>query len=193
VASAFTSLCVFRRETLEHIGGWDERAVSRYADDVATRWVLPPGAIAFVPGATGWHHKRVGFGGLVKHRRNVGVHFVGSLVQHRAVAGARPGSVLLHRRYPVNTVLAAASVPALLVGAALPPVGVPALAGLGAAFVVNNADFARFVRVRDGRRAALHALALTAAESYAYAGGVALGVARVVAGALLPGRSRVRP
>ena len=193
VASAFTSLCVFRREALERIGGWDERAVSRYADDVATRWVLPPGAIAFVPGATGWHHKRVGFGGLVKHRRNVGVHFVGSLVDHRAAAGARPGSVLLHRRYPVNTVLAAASLPALLAGAALPPVGGPVLAGLGAAFIVNNADFARFVRVRDGRRAALHALALTAAESYAYAGGVALGVACVVSGALLQGRSRVRP
>ncbi len=189
VASAFTSLCVFRRADLERMGGWDTRAVSRYADDVATRWVLPPGSIAFVPAATGWHHKSVGFRGLLKHRRNVGRHFVASLVDHRAAAGARPGSVLLHRRYPVNTVLAVASVPVLLASVVVPPLGAPALAALGAAFVVNNAGFSSFVARLDGRRAVARALALTIAESYAYAGGVALGVGH----AFLSGSSRVRP
>ncbi len=193
VASAFTSLCVFRRETLERMGGWDERAVSRYADDVATRWVLDPGSIAFVAAATGWHHKGVALRGLLKHRRNVGMHFVGSVLANGGAARARPSSVFLDRRYPVNTALAAASVPAAMASAVLPPIGVPVLAGLGAVLVANNLGFVDYVRRKDGGRAAAQALALTVAESYAYAGGVALGLARAMSGSLSPGSSRVRP
>jgi glycosyltransferase involved in cell wall biosynthesis len=195
VASAFTSLCVFRRETLVRMGGWDERAVSRYADDVATRWVLPPGSIACDPEATGRHHKRVPLAGLLKHRRNVGVHFVESVRANAGAARSRPSSVVLDRRYPLNTALAAASVPALVASAVVPAVGWLALAGLGTAFVVNNAGFVRYVRRLDGDRAAAHALAVTLAESYAYAGGVVLGVARAASaeGTPKPGGSRVRP
>lgn len=175
VASAFTSLCLMRRATLLRLGGWDERAVSRYADDVATRFLLPPASLAQVDAATVAHDKVVPLSGLLRHRANVGFHFVGSLRANRQAVRGAPRSALLNLRYPVNTALAAATW-ALLPGAAL---GLPgARLGLGltvGAFVLNNAAFLRFVAEEDGWTAAALALPLTAAESHAYLLGVARG------------------
>lgn len=175
VGSAFTSLCLMRRETLERMGGWDDRAISRYADDVATRFSLPAEALGQAPHARTRHDKRVSLRGLLRHRANVGYHFVGSLSAHRSAVGARPRTALLDRRYPLNTAMAAASL-ALAPAAAL---GLPfarlAALGLGGAFVLNNLAYLRFVSQEEGLVAVAFAAPLTALESYAYVGGLALG------------------
>jgi glycosyltransferase involved in cell wall biosynthesis len=103
VASAFTAICVFRRSALEEMGGWDERWSSRYADDVNTRYQLPPGSIVQVPGAQGRHLKRVAWAGLLRHRINIGVHFVAALSSNREHASVR--NVVLDWRYPANTII----------------------------------------------------------------------------------------
>lgn len=176
VASAFTSLCVLRRDTLEKMGGWDERRASRYGDDVATRWVLPPESLAQVPEAQGTHHKQVPLGGMLRHRANVGAHFVASLRENRQAVTTRPKVALLDARYPLNTMLAAASLPALA-GAAL---GVPGArltcAGLGVAFLGVNARFLAFVAEEDGPGRAALAVPLTFLEGHAYLAGMMVGV-----------------
>jgi glycosyltransferase involved in cell wall biosynthesis len=175
VGSAFTSLCLMRRATLERMGGWDDRAVSRYADDVATRFSLPDGALAQAPGARTLHEKRVPLSGLLRHRANVGYHFVGSLAANRSAVGQRPRTALLDRRYPINTALAAASLglaPAALLGLPFARLGMLGIAG---GFAVNNAAYLRFVAAEEGVAAAVFAAPLTALESYAYVCGLALG------------------
>ena len=175
VASAFTSLCLMRRETLHQLGGFDERAVSRYADDVATRFVLPPQSLAQVEAARVAHDKVVPLAGLLRHRANVGYHFVGSVAANRRALRGQPQSALLDLRYPLNTALAAATW-ALLPGALLGIPGCRLGLGLGScAFILNNAAFLRFVAREDGPAAAALALPLTAAESHAYLLGVARG------------------
>ena len=175
VGSAFTSLCLMRRATLEAMGGWDDRATSRYADDVATRFCLPPDALGQAPAARTAHHKRVPLRGLLRHRANVGYHFVGSVLANRGALRARPQTALLDRRYPVNTALAGLSLalgPGALVG--LPGARLGLLC-LGGAFCLNNSAFFRFVRDEDGVAAALCAAPLTALEAYAYLFGLAKG------------------
>jgi glycosyltransferase involved in cell wall biosynthesis len=170
VASAFTAICVFRRETLEQMGGWDERWYSRYADDVSTRFVLPPGSIGSVPDARGDHHKTVSFRGLMRHRANVGYFFVVSVSAQ--MPERRAGNVVLDLRYPLNTAAAASTLLAL-------PLGPLALAPLPI-FVAANARFCLFAaRSRGPLRGAL-ALPLSVAEGYAYVAGVAAGAAHVL-------------
>ena len=76
VASAFTSVCLMRREALQQMGGWDERWFSRYGDDIATRFSLPADAIRMDCDIQGEHLKSVKLGGLLKHRFNVGYFFL---------------------------------------------------------------------------------------------------------------------
>lgn len=159
VATAFTGLCALRRSATAF-----EPGTSRFADDVSTRWHLPPGAIALVPEAQGEHLKAISLGGLLRHRRNVGYHFVRSVARNQQAARSRPRSVVLAARYPLNTLAAALS---------LTPLAAPL-------YLVANADFVRFTAAHRGLREAAFALPLSIIESYAYLAGMVL--------AVLPGR-----
>ena len=165
VGSAFTSLCVLKRTTLVAMGGWDEHRPSRYADDVATRFVLPPRSIALAPGATGVHRKAVPLRGLLRHRANVGFHFVDAVADRRPP----PTRVVLGWRYPANTALAAGWLASLAAGA-------PGLALGGALAVVSavvNARFVVFSMREQGPVAGLLAWPLSALEGFAYLAGMA--------------------
>lgn len=164
VASTFTALCALRRSTLEQMGGWDERFGSRYADDVNTRFVLPEDAILLVEEAQGEHLKRISTRGLLKHRFNVGWHFVGALRVHRT-----PRRAILALRYPLNTALAGL----VLLTLPTPAVLLPVLA-----FPVVNARFARFVARQRGAGVAALAVGLSALEGFAYLSGMTAAVAR---------------
>lgn len=171
VASAFTGLCVLRRRALEQMGGWDEHFSSRYADDVNSRFVLPPGSIRLVAVARGRHHKRVDLGGLLKHRFNVGWFYVRAVRHQRARGTATLGNAVLAARYPLNTVCAALGVLSL----AAPPLMVVPAAG----FVLTNLPFAAFVARRRGVGAGAAAVALSSAEGFAYLFGMAASAARL--------------
>jgi len=157
VASAFTSVCVLTRTALDTMGGWDEHFHSRYADDVASRWSLPPGCLLMDADARAEHLKSVDLRGMLKHRFNVGRHFVQSVLVHREVVAKHPGSVLLAKRYPLNTLNAA-----FLLGA---PVLLP-LHLFGA--IAINAPFALFTLRNRGAAEALLAIPLSQLEGFAY-------------------------
>lgn len=165
VASAFTSLCVLRRQALVAMGGWDERRPGRYADDVATRFVLPIRTLARVPEATGIHRKEVTLGGLLKHRSNVGYHFVASMAEQVP----SPSRAVLGWRYPMNTALAAASIAAVAIG----PAGLPAAGGIVATSALVNARFVLHSLRHRNVSEALAAWPLSALEGFAYLVGMA--------------------
>lgn len=176
VASAFTAICVFRRTALEEMGGWDEQWFSRYADDVATRFVLPPKSLAFVADAQGAHLKTVPLRGLLKHRFNIGYFFVASLSGNRGET--RVDNAVLDLRYPLNTVAALAT--GGLAGAlvCLGPLGlilVPTLAVPASLHLAANARFSAFVTRRRGVKMGLLSLPLSALEGYAYGAGLIAG------------------
>lgn len=164
VASTFTGLCAIRRDPFLRAGGWDPRT-SRFADDVGTRWHLPPESIALATCALGDHLKSVRLGGLLRHRYQVGWHFVRSLHENADSATNRPSSVLLAFRYPANSATAALSLLLLPLGA----LGVGLTGGL---FVLINLDFALFTLRRRGVREALCAIPISALEGYAYTFGM---------------------
>jgi hypothetical protein len=173
VASAFTGLCVLRRSALAQMGGWDERT-SRFADDVGTRWHLPPGCIALAPAAQGEHLKAVSLRGLLKHRVGVGRNFVASVLDNREAAHARPGAALLHARYPLNTLAAGLTLAVLPLAPLVPPLALLP-AGL---LLAANLDFILFTLTRRGVGDAIVALPVSALEGHAYAFGLADGLAR---------------
>lgn len=164
VASAFTSLCALRRSTLVEMGGWEDRWHGRYADDVVTRFHLPPGSLLVDHAAQGDHHKKVPALGLLRHRFWIGWFYVRSLVAHRGEVAHHPGTAVLSMRYPVNTLLAACL--PLLAFAPLPTLPIAALA-LTAAGLANNAGFLAFVTRTYGVGHALAAIPLVTAESVA--------------------------
>lgn len=166
VASSFTAMCVLRREALEQMEGWDERWFSRYADDIWTRFILPPRSIAFVAEAQGDHLKRVSLRGMLKHRANVGYFFAHSIAANRA--RARADNLVLDLRYPLNTLAAAGTLLCLPLG----PVAVLP-AGL---FVLANARFSAFALAARGPRVSLAAVPLSALEGYAFLAGLTKGV-----------------
>jgi glycosyltransferase involved in cell wall biosynthesis len=170
IASAFTSLCVFRRETLARMGGWEE-ATSRFADDVATRWHLPEGSLRLVPEAQGEHLKRVSLRGLLKHRFNVGYFYWRSLLVHRRELRERPAIGVLALRYPLNTLLATTSLVVLPFAAW--PSGRAALAALALGFVLANMSFAAFTLRHRGALEALAAVPISTLEGFAYSLGMA--------------------
>ncbi len=180
VATAFTSLCLLRRSTLEQMGGWDERRCSRYGDDVATRWRLPPGSIAQVAEAIAVHRKRVPLLGLLRHRVNVGVHFVQSLRENARVVAKDPRRAVLAARYPQNTLLSAFSAPALAAEFVEAVVGFAPLGLVALAWLLGNAAFLRFVAREDGPLRAAFALPLTILEGHALFAGVLLGLPRAI-------------
>lgn len=167
VASAFTSLCVLKREALERMGGWDERWHGRYADDVVTRYLLPPGSLVAVPEAQARHEKRMPLRGLLRHRFWIGWFFVKSALAHRQQLAERPKLAVLALRYPINTALAAATLPALAAPEAL---GVVTLG-----WVANNLAFGAFVRRHYGSPFALGAMLLSVPEAFAMLGGMIAG------------------
>jgi GT2 family glycosyltransferase len=179
VASAFTGLCAMRRAAWEDMGGWDE-STSRYADDVATRWVFPPRSIALVPDALGEHLKSVELRGLLRHRYAVGSHFVRSVAANGAAVRARPSATLLGARYPLNTLAAAGTV------AVLPFLRRrPWLAALPVlAFTAINADFAVFTLRRRGPVEAAVAVPISALEGFAYGLGMSAGAIHLLQGAI---------
>ena len=176
VAAAFTAICVFRRDVLEAMGGWDERWHSRYADDVSTRFVLPPGSLAAVREARGGHLKRVGLRGLLKHRFNVGAFFVRSVSANRGRADA--GNTVLDLRYPLNTAAALVGAGGAGLALVMGPFGLllaPLAPATLAVHVAANARFCAFVARERGLRRALEALPLSAMEGYAYGAGMVAG------------------
>ena len=176
VASAFTAICVFRRSALEEMDGWDEQWFSRYADDVATRFVLPPRSLAFVGDAQGAHLKTVPLRGLLKHRFNIGYFFVASLAENRGET--RADNAVLDLRYPLNTVAALATGGLAGVLVCLGPLGLvlsPTLAVPASLHLAANARFSAFVARRRGVKMGLVSLPLSALEGYAYGAGLIAG------------------
>ncbi len=181
VATAFTALCLLHRDALVTMGGWDERRSSRYGDDVATRWHLAPDALVQVPEARGLHHKNVSLRGLLRHRANIGAHFVESLRENRRAVRDRPARSVLALRYPLHTLLAASSVPAALAtgGGLLPPM--PVAATFAVVACLANAGLVRRLAREDSVMRAPWAIPLAALEGYALLAGLALGAVRSAA------------
>lgn len=186
VSSAFTAICVFRRAVLEEMGGWDERWFSRYADDVSTRFVLPPESLAYVGAARGAHLKRVPLRGLLKHRFNVGFFFVSSVAANRDRA---EGRAILDLRYPLNTAAALATAGGAGVALALGPFGLllaPLSVVPAGMLVAANAPFCAWVARQRGPRRSAEAFLLSAMEGYAYGAGVVAGAGRLLRRRLQP-------
>lgn len=176
VASAFTSICALRRSALEAMGGWDERWFSRYGDDVATRFHLPPASIRMDPGIQGEHLKANHLRGLLKHRFNIGSFFTRIGRSHAAEIKRRPGVAILHARYPLNTVAAAGYCAAAASTLVLGPLTAPAwLLSMGLSSAAN-ARFALFTLRHRGPTEAAVAIPLSALEGFAYLGGMVHGL-----------------
>lgn len=174
VASAFTSVCLMRREALERLGGWDERWFSRYGDDVSTRFSLPDGAIRMDPDVTGEHLKAVRLRGLLKHRFNVSYHFIRICRSNVSKVARRPGSVVLHWRYPLNTLAAAMALGCAGATAVAGPLSLPLWTVPLTLFGAANADFFWFTLRERGAAEALASQPLSAAEGFAFFFGMAL-------------------
>jgi MoaA/NifB/PqqE/SkfB family radical SAM enzyme len=171
VSSAYTAICALRRGVLEGMGGWDERWFSRYADDVVTRFHLPPEGLAADPDIRGVHLKRTDAWGLAKHRFNVGYFFVLSTLAHCGPGGVPPRRALLSTRYPLSTLGAGMG----LAGLGLGLLGLPLAAGGGSVFLAANLPFVgHTLRVRGPIEAAA-ALPLCAAEATSYLAGMGWG------------------
>lgn len=186
VASAFTSVCALRRTTLEQMGGWEERWSSRYADDVVTRFHLPAGALGVDFDAQGRHAKRVPLAGLFKHRARIGFFFVQSALAHRTEVRSRPTSTVLAARYPLNSALAFVTVGAGALLIIAPPVGAPAMIGVGVGYLLVNGPYAAFVARHRGIRTATIHLFLSVAESYALGFGIVSGLTASIRPTLSP-------
>lgn len=108
VNSAFTSLCLMSREAWVSMNGWDASRKSRYSDDIQSRWYLPNNSIQQCFDALFTHHKHVKLWSLLKHRFNLGFHYLSSL----PVLEERSSDIFstLHSRYPTNVISALVSV-----------------------------------------------------------------------------------
>ncbi len=173
VSSTFTSICALRREALEAMGGWDERWFSRYADDVATRFRLPEGALRMDPRVQGEHLKEVRLRGLLKHRFNIGFFFAQSSIANRATIRARPKTAVLNLRYPLNTAAAAGYLGAAGLGLVLGPFSLPLYALPAAMTLTANGRFSLFTLRHRGAREAVTSLPLSTAEGFACFAGMA--------------------
>ena len=120
VNSAFTSLCLMSREAWVLMNGWDASRRSRYSDDIQTRWHLPPNCIQQCFDVCFTHHKHVSFKGLLKHRFNLGFHYLNSL----PVSKKSSPKIFrtLHSRYPLNVFAALSSIMAIVAGYSFHPV-----------------------------------------------------------------------
>ena len=167
VNTTFTAICALRRSAFLNMGGWDERRQSRYADDINTRWQLPPKSLLLVTEAQVVHKKNVSLLGMLTHRFNIGYHFVKSLDDNASSAVKSPMKATLHYRYPINTAIGFG----LLVGVICPPIWLPLL-GIGA---VNNAEFMLFTLRKRNLKEALISTPLSLAEGVAYALGIIQG------------------
>ena len=110
VNTCFTSCCLLSSAAWKTLGQWDTSRISRYSDDIQSRWVLPPGCILQTDHIQFVHLKYVRLWGLLKHRFNLGFHYRSSLTFSKAESTA----LILHYRYPLNVLLAGLS-PLLLV------------------------------------------------------------------------------
>lgn len=178
VATAFTSLCLFRREALEQMGGWDDRWYSRYADDVATRFSLPRGALGLAREAQGDHLKRVRARGLAKHRFNVGYFWVQSTLANWRTVRGKPDVAVLDARFPLNTVGGGLLLLSLPTGLVHPPAGLALGSAGGIVLIAANARYIAFTLRHRGAREAAAALPLAALEGAGCAAGVAWGIMR---------------
>lgn len=179
VSSAFTGMCLLRRSALEGMGGWDERWGARYADDVITRYLLPPRCIALDRGARGRHLKRVPFAGLMRHRANIGWHYLRSLRCYWSAVRKRPQASVLNLRYPANTALALVwiglglgATVLSLTAAVLPSALLLVLLLTGAASLAVNAGFIAFTARHRGVGEALLALPISVLEGSAFLLGI---------------------
>ncbi len=174
VASAFTSVCLMRREALERMGGWDERWFSRYGDDIATRFSLPADAIRMDPAVKCEHLKAVPLSGLLKHRFNVGYFFLRICRSNAPVVRKSPGIAVLHRRYPLNTAAAAAALGCAGATLVAGPLALPLWAVPVGLTGAANARFFWFTLNKRGTAEALASVPLSAAEGFAFLAGMGL-------------------
>lgn len=180
VASAFTSICALRRSALEQMGGWNEAWFSRYADDVETRFHLPPASIGVDFEAHARHHKHVPVRGVIKHRFRIGSFYARSALSHRGEIARRPGTAVIDTRYPLNTLAAGGICVSMLAIPVAPGVGLAGVSVGVVGFLVVNRDFAQFVAERRGRTTAALWLGITLAESFAMGFGMVAGTASAV-------------
>jgi len=168
VNTCFTSLCLMKREAWEQMSGWDEAQRSRYADDVHTRWHFPKESIEQVDSAQFIHHKSVPFGGLLKHRANIGYHFARSLNRQSQTQPKWIGRSVVHHRYPINTVLGLLLIPSLFH---------PLSTLLVLTFLfLNNLRFFFFTLRKRGIIESILIFPLSLLEGIAYAIGVFIGL-----------------
>ena len=172
INTCFTSICTIRKSAFKEMGGWDDRRSSRYADDINTRWYLPNESIVLVLGAQVLHHKAVPLLGLLKHRFNIGFHFIRSLKDNQSAFKSKPTKATLHPRYPINTILGIGILGTFIFPPLLPPL-------LGLSFM-NNAKFIHFTYQRRGKREAILAGPLSLIEGIAYGLGTLKGTQHVL-------------
>lgn len=172
INTCFTSICAIRQRAFQEMGGWDDRRASRYADDINTRWYLPNESIVLVLDAQVLHHKAVPLIGLLKHRFNIGFHFIHSLKDNQKAFKNKPTKATLHPRYPINTILGIGILSTIIFPPLLPPL-------LGLSFM-NNAKFIQFTYQSRGKREAILAGPLSIIEGIAYALGTLKGTQHVL-------------
>jgi hypothetical protein len=173
VSSAFTSLCVLRRQALEAMGGWDDARSARYADDVVTRFLLPRRSMRARADATAIHLKEVHLGGLLKHRYNVGYHFFSSVASHARRLDGLARNLVLDSRYPLATLSAAGTMGSLLLAAPTLGLTLPAAMASMALGLLPHLAFARFVAETGGPARALVALPMSEVEGFCFLFGIA--------------------
>ena len=140
VNTCFTSCCLLDKSAWESMGGWDDKRTSRYSDDVQSRWHLPKHSIRQETSVRFIHLKYVQPWGLIKHRFNLGFHFLASIPP---IYKRKAGSVLLNRRYPLNIILSMSVMLLLILRFSLDFVS-PILIIMLCAFLWTNQDFLRF-------------------------------------------------
>lgn len=172
VSSAFTAICILRREALEQMGGWDERWFSRYADDVVSRFRLPPSSLRMDPQAQVTHLKAVQLSGLLRHRFNIGYFFPRSILANLAAIPEKWDLLWLASRYPLNTLAAAGLVGCIGLALISGPLSAPLLILPLAITVGANAQFFRFTLKQHGLKMASLVFPLSLMEGFCYLAGM---------------------
>ena len=167
VNSCFTSLCLLRRAAWMQMDGWDEDQVSRYVDDVQTRWFLPKDSIAQDKSVRFLHYKKVHWRGVMRHRFNIGFHFLKGVPAKESRENKGIQNLTLHRRYPLNTVLALSCSLILLF-----PRSIWLIILL---LVLNNFKFALFIYRKRGMFQAMTIIPLSLLEGCCFLFGMSWG------------------
>jgi glycosyltransferase involved in cell wall biosynthesis len=168
VNTSFTSLCILKKQAWELMQGWDEQQNSRYVDDVNTRWYFPPKSVALENKALFRHNKTVYLFGMLKHRGNIGFHFIVNLRKQKIKTKQPLSKAIIHPRYSINTVLSASLIPSFL----LPYGWLIIVLGI----ILNNLKFSLFMYKNHGILQSMLVFPISFLEGLAFTIGLCKGI-----------------